>query len=195
MIPTCLHFLFSFVILLKDFLIAWETGRCIDPSGNRDHQSLNILGILYGSLRTKHVWNSFPVIQTQILAFSPRNFLLRKSSVMWTYMEHHIPIIQLQNLSTILVLFHLWLHTQLGYIEASATHHNFIHKYFRIYLYRVRTLAKYVNISLPQYFQINVQITLVLCLVSLSCPTVCNPRDCSPPGSSVHGILQAGTLE
>ena len=28
-----------------------------------------------------------------------------------------------------------------------------------------------------------------------SCPTLCNPTDCSPPGSSVHGILQAGKLE
>ena len=27
------------------------------------------------------------------------------------------------------------------------------------------------------------------------CPTVCNPIDCSLPGSSVHGILQAGILE
>ena len=28
-----------------------------------------------------------------------------------------------------------------------------------------------------------------------SCPTLCNPIDCSPPGSSVSGILQARTLE
>ena len=28
-----------------------------------------------------------------------------------------------------------------------------------------------------------------------SCPTLCNPRNCSPPGSSVHGILQARILE
>ena len=28
-----------------------------------------------------------------------------------------------------------------------------------------------------------------------SCPTLCNPMDGSPPGSSVHGILQAGILE
>ena len=28
-----------------------------------------------------------------------------------------------------------------------------------------------------------------------SCPTVCNPIDSSPPGSSVPGILQARTLE
>ena len=28
-----------------------------------------------------------------------------------------------------------------------------------------------------------------------SCPTLCNPTGGSPPGSSVHGILQARTLE
>ena len=27
------------------------------------------------------------------------------------------------------------------------------------------------------------------CLASQSCPTLCNPMDCSPPGSSVHGIF------
>ena len=34
----------------------------------------------------------------------------------------------------------------------------------------------------------------VLCLVNQSCPTFCDPMDCSP-GSSVHGILQARILE
>ena len=34
------------------------------------------------------------------------------------------------------------------------------------------------------------------CAKSLqSCPTLCNPVDCSPPGFYVHGILQARTLE
>ena len=28
-----------------------------------------------------------------------------------------------------------------------------------------------------------------------SCPTLCDPRDGSPPSSPVPGILQAGTLE
>ena len=28
-----------------------------------------------------------------------------------------------------------------------------------------------------------------------SCSTLCNPVDCSPPGSSVHGILHARILE
>ena len=28
-----------------------------------------------------------------------------------------------------------------------------------------------------------------------SCPTLCDPMDCSPPGSSVHGFFQTGILE
>ena len=28
-----------------------------------------------------------------------------------------------------------------------------------------------------------------------SCPTLSDPMDCSPPGSSVHGIFQARVLE
>ena len=32
-------------------------------------------------------------------------------------------------------------------------------------------------------------------LVTQLCLTLCNPLDCSPPGSSVHGILQARILE
>ena len=31
--------------------------------------------------------------------------------------------------------------------------------------------------------------------VSQSCPTLSDPMDCSPPGSSVHGIFQARGLE
>jgi len=30
-----------------------------------------------------------------------------------------------------------------------------------------------------------------MCSVAQSCPTLCDPVDCSLPGSSVHGILQA----
>ena len=32
-------------------------------------------------------------------------------------------------------------------------------------------------------------------LVAQPCPTLCDPVDRSPPGSSVHGILQARILE
>ena len=32
-------------------------------------------------------------------------------------------------------------------------------------------------------------------LVAQLCPTLCDPMDCSPPGSSIHGIFQARVLE
>ena len=31
--------------------------------------------------------------------------------------------------------------------------------------------------------------------VTQSCLTLCNPMDCSPPGSSIHGVFQATVLE
>jgi len=31
--------------------------------------------------------------------------------------------------------------------------------------------------------------------VAQSCPTLSNPMDCSLPGSSIHGVLQARALE
>jgi len=32
-------------------------------------------------------------------------------------------------------------------------------------------------------------------LLTQLCPTLCDPMDCNPPGSSVHGILSARILE
>ena len=41
-----------------------------------------------------------------------------------------------------------------------------------------------------------VRVCVCVCvLVIQSCLTFCNPMDCSPPGSSVHGILQARIQE
>ena len=34
-----------------------------------------------------------------------------------------------------------------------------------------------------------------VCLVTQSCLTLCDPTDSCPPGSSVHGVLQARILE
>ena len=36
---------------------------------------------------------------------------------------------------------------------------------------------------------------MVVSEVAQSCLTLCNPMDCSLPGSSVHGIFQAIVLE
>ena len=43
---------------------------------------------------------------------------------------------------------------------------------------------------------LNLILNVCLCAKSfLSCPSLCNHMDCSPPGSSVHGVLQARILE
>ena len=34
-----------------------------------------------------------------------------------------------------------------------------------------------------------------MCVCVQSCHTLCNPIDCSPPGSSLYGIFQARTLK
>ena len=46
------------------------------------------------------------------------------------------------------------------------------------------------SLSLPYFCNEKVRV-----LVTPWCPTLCDPMDCSPPGSSVHGILQARILE
>ena len=35
----------------------------------------------------------------------------------------------------------------------------------------------------------------ILCVCARSCPTLCDPMDCSPRGSSLHGISQTRILE
>ena len=52
--------------------------------------------------------------------------------------------------------------------------------------------------SVPELFSTLKSILNHFCsylLVAQSCPTLCNPMDCTLPGSSVHGILQARILE
>ena len=52
---------------------------------------------------------------------------------------------------------------------------------------------KYVN---QNWLQMCVCVCVCACAQSLqSCPNLCNPMDYSPPGSSIHGILQARILE
>ena len=45
------------------------------------------------------------------------------------------------------------------------------------------------------YMCVCVCVLCVCVLVAQLCPTLCDPIDCSPPDSSVHGVLQARILE
>ena len=44
------------------------------------------------------------------------------------------------------------------------------------------------------YYTVTISSLFHLVLVTQLYPTLCDPMDCSPPGSSVHGILQARIL-
>ena len=54
---------------------------------------------------------------------------------------------------------------------------------------------KDAHVQIPGACECHVTWLCCVCLVAQSCPTLCDPMDCSPPGSSVPGILQARTLE
>ena len=45
------------------------------------------------------------------------------------------------------------------------------------------------------HLELGINRFIVVVKVAQSCLTLCDPMDCSLPGSSVHGILQARILE
>ena len=49
--------------------------------------------------------------------------------------------------------------------------------------------------SFSSYRCLQAFLSLCVCSVYQSCPTLCKPMDCSPEGSSFHGIFQARILE
>ena len=51
------------------------------------------------------------------------------------------------------------------------------------------------SLSLSGVFLSTMLLLLLLLKLFQLCPTLCNPMDSSPPGSSVHRILQARILE
>ena len=51
-------------------------------------------------------------------------------------------------------------------------------------------LAKSEGLIIPKNYHVVIiteWLKCIECLVSQSCPTLCDPTDCGPPGSSVHG--------
>ena len=84
---------------------------------------------------------------------------------------------------------------------ASTPHSILIPAYFLNPLYWVNpTIPSAVEPQITPYSLYSDdrlrRVSISICAKSLqSCLTICDPMDCSPPGSSVHGVLQARILE
>ena len=78
------------------------------------------------------------------------------------------------------------IYVRMQQFRSSDVIYSYLHKFYL--LAALIQLLNYTSTS-------DVWIASPTVLVAQSCPTLCNPMDCSPPDSSVHGILQARILE
>ena len=62
-------------------------------------------------------------------------------------------------------------------------------------LFDMKDWCKFINLVTFLQDRRFLSYYIVKVLGAQSCPTLCNPMDCSLPGYSVHGILQARILE
>ena len=67
--------------------------------------------------------------------------------------------------------------------------------FFILSLYYTWSYDFLVHGFIREFSNTQFSIKLVVVLVAQSCLTLCDPMGCSPPGSSVHGVLQARILE
>ena len=90
--------------------------------------------------------------------------------------------------------------------QAWQSHaHTYTHTCTHIFIYVHHIHVQYTHTSIHMYTPIDTHSYIysyfqspsfaVCCSVTKSRPTLCDPMDCSPPGSSVHGISQARILE
>ena len=82
------------------------------------------------------------------------------------------------------------LNADFGYLPLSSVSHRYIHlTYWNVN-------EPYINRCSYMYTSMCVCVCVCVCmLVTQLCLTLCDPMNCSPPGFSVHGILQARILE
>ena len=57
------------------------------------------------------------------------------------------------------------------------------------------SLTIFITAVKSELFLEKYDVCVCVCSVTQLCPSVCDPMDCSLPGSSVHGIYQARLLE
>ena len=89
---------------------------------------------------------------------------------------------------------HAHTHTHMHTLTHTCTHsHSHTHAHTHTHMHTL-TLT---HTKVCRVLILGLSYSDVLCCFKplQSCPTLCNPMDCSPPVSSVHGILQGRILE
>ena len=91
-------------------------------------------------------------------------------------------------------------------LDSIGSHHSFVDPFTKYWRVIVHILLRHNEEFSAQFkpgclfishnpFATVSLVCFVLFKVTQSCPTLCDPVDYSPPGSSIHGILQASILE
>ena len=65
----------------------------------------------------------------------------------------------------------------------------------RLFYTSVSLLLSHIQVYHYHLSKFHIYALVCVCEVTQSCPTLCDPMDCSLLGSSLHGILQARVLE
>ena len=92
---------------------------------------------------------------------------------------------------------------KIRFLEWALTKHLHTHSlnsHIMTCLLRMRRMFKKNKESIISHRKLTLEVALItsfyFCVLShFSCVCLCGPMDCSPPGSSVHGIVQARILE
>ena len=115
---------------------------------------------------------------------------------MWEILEHRTvqkwigfpPFIWIPLPSTSLEIFHQGPHVI--WMKSYGIYEKGIHD--KDLIFHLETSEKTL---LLQGCGLEITAVVKMCSVAQLCPPFCDPMDCSSPSSSVHGILQARTLE
>ena len=93
------------------------------------------------------------------------------------------------------ICFHILFHQRFVCVSLSDSVQIFFLFIVSVLVYVVPSSLSFTIEILRLFMLIGHRDCSVCVLIAQSCLTLCNPTDCSSPGSSVHGILQARTLE
>ena len=83
--------------------------------------------------------------------------------------------------------------TVLSHCRSPRSNHRTHDTYFRLII--VNTKYSYLHSTLSYIKKWWMDGWIDGCVCAPSCPSLCDPMDCSPPGSFVHGIYQQRILE